>query len=125
MAIRINVCDIDDLLINALPEFAETVREHRALYGEEPSHFVLMNILFEEVQKRASEDQSMDFAIRSFQLLDRILKSGEADARYPVLVEIIEPLAHRPYKSGHLLDKIERVLGPVALAELKKIRSAS
>lgn len=110
--------EVDELLVTALPEFADNVRQHRAEWPDDPMLYILIGSLFDLAVSAARESHNgMSLARRIYQVVERALSDGEKSVQDCFAIEMIEPLAGDPKHEYY--PNLETVMGPVALDELR------
>ena len=110
--------DVDRLLMDALPEFSSTVREHRSDYPDDPMLYLLLAPLFDFVVERFAGDP--DVAVRAYAVVEKIMEDGSPYVRDAFAIEMLEPLAQD--NNHEFSPDLEPFMGPVTKKEFVAMR---
>jgi len=108
--------EVEALLISEIPEFAETVREHRQDWPDLPIEYLLIGQLYSFVVatlKNEPNSARREIARRVYAVVERVLVDGDTAVRDCFSIEMVEPftISHNP--------QIESMMGPAALQDLE------
>ena len=117
--------DVDELLIRAVPDMTEAVREHRTDWPTDPMLYLLLPILFglvtDGVENRGATGR--DLARRAYGLVDRALSEGDEIVNTAFAIEMIEPLAN---DESHIhYPNLDFALGAAVRKEMAGMRQWS
>ena len=121
IGMSIRVQDVDDLLSQALPEFAPAVREHRLEWGDEPMLYVLVGGLFNLLVDSSKMAQPPgELARRAYEVVEKAMTEGTPDVKDLFAIEMIEPFWGDPHHEFY--PNFESLMGPASLAKLEAMR---
>ena len=111
--------DVDALLIDALPELATVVREHREEWPDSGMLYSLVARLFDAVVEAGHRDDAdaRDLIRRAYALTERMLVEGTPSVSDCFSIEMLEPLGNDPDHEQY--PNLEFAMGPAALADLR------
>lgn len=114
--------DVDGLLCKELPEFASSVKEHRADWPDEAMLYPLLSLLFDFAVREYNIADGMrkEVAQRAYAIVETALTEGSKPVRDCFAIQMLEPLIgdtnHESYPD------LESVMGPASQRELRRMR---
>lgn len=111
--------DVDGLLNEHLPEFADEVRAHRSEWPDDPMLYPLIARLFDFVVE-ASVLRSKDVLRRAFATVELAIVEGSSGVRDCFAIQMLEPVANDPKHERY--PNFEPFLGPASTREIQQMR---
>lgn len=110
--------DVDELLLDAVPEFASAIREYRATWPDQPMLYPLIAQLFDFAVETMSE--SADVAMRAYSVVENVMINGSKEVKNCFAIEMLEPLVGDSHHEFY--PNLEAVMGPATKHELDGMR---
>lgn len=107
------------MLLQAVPEFAASIREHRKRFPDQALLYELLAPLFDFVVQTFRQDPNV--ARRTFSLVETIMMRASKDVKDAFAIELLEPLAEDADHTFY--PNLEPLMGPTTKQEFAGMRT--